>query len=198
MIYTAAVKYQIGAFLESLLGSEVFWFYKRHFNSTTAYYAFKLKKKKSLNSNKCDELIKTLESSTPCVLIPPSPFTFVENFQCFELVLEQKWKQGLLCFFSSIILWFSGMIILPSPSETLLSETWQFLTLSSYRLSLPERAQRRILPCCKNGEINHNVCCTPAQGRACKPRCLPLVLVTRDLRVLIKPIFQLFTYILPL
>lgn len=69
------------------------------------------------------------ESSTPCVFIPPSPFTFVENIQCFELVLEQKWEQGFLFFFSSVILWFSGVIILPSPSETALSETWCFRTL---------------------------------------------------------------------
>ena len=71
------------------------------------------------------------ESSTPYVHIPPSPFRFVENIQCFELVLEQKWKQDFLYFFSSIILWFSGMIILPSPSEMFFSETRQFLILSS-------------------------------------------------------------------
>lgn len=89
----------------------------------------KKKKKESRNSDKCDELIKMFESFAPCVLVPPSPFTFVENFQCFALVLEQKWKQGFLYFFSSIILWFSSMIILPSPKETVLSETRRFLTV---------------------------------------------------------------------
>lgn len=70
-----------------------------------------------------------IESSIPCVLIPPSLFMFVENFQCFELVLEQKWKQRFICFFSSIIVGLSSTLILPSPSEMALSEPSQFLTV---------------------------------------------------------------------
>lgn len=115
------------------------------------------------------------------VIFYSSLSVFVEMFQSFEWDPEHKWKQDFICFFSSLILGFSSTITLPSPSEMALSEAGQGLTIF-LKFCLPERVGRLILYCSKNGEINQCVLHS-SSGESCKPRCLPLVLITQGIGV---------------
>lgn len=56
---------------------------------------------------------------------------FVENFQCFKFVLEQKGKRGFICFFSSVILGFSSTIIPPVPMALLKAQQFSLSSKSS-------------------------------------------------------------------
>lgn len=105
------------------------------------------------------------ESPTPCLHAPSSLFAFVANFQCYEFVLENKWKQDSLHFFSRIICGSLGVI---GPSEMVLSETQQFLTITSLvSCHYQKGLERGILPWSKNNKINEmNMCSMAAQMRA--------------------------------